>query len=118
VNALFSSPGLLVILLAANLPILLLLLRFAFDSWEEVGEAIFFWLGPIWLQIADVLRGGDWGEHQWDSLKVVVVLLVFGGMVLSEYAFISARFRGAVEWANRVVPLGVDTAQGGSDSAR
>jgi hypothetical protein len=107
-----------VILLVANLPILLLMLRFAFDSWEEVGEAIFFWLGPIWLQIADVLRGGDWGEHQWESLKVVVVLIAFGGMVVSEYAFISAHFHGAVEWANRVLPLGTIAPQAGTDSAQ
>jgi hypothetical protein len=105
-NTLFQSLGLLIILAVVNVPILLLLLRFAFDSWADVGEAIVFWLGPLWLQIADVLRGGDWGEHQWDSLKLVVLLLVFIGAVLSEYSFVCAHFPAAVEWANHILPFG------------
>jgi hypothetical protein len=116
-SAVFQSPGLVVILAVANIPILLLLLRFAFDSWADVGEAVMFWLGPMWLQLADVARGGDWGEHQWDSLKLGVILVVFIGLVLSEYALVSAHFAGAVEWANRVLPFGAGAAHVGSSGA-
>jgi hypothetical protein len=104
-SMLFHSPGLIIILFVANVPLLLLLLRIAFDSWADIGEAMVFWLGPLWLQIADVLRGGDWGEHQWESLKLLVMLVVFIGVVLSEYTFVSAHFPGAVAWANHILPL-------------
>jgi hypothetical protein len=116
-NTLLQSPGFLVILAAANVPILLLMLRFAFDSWEDVGESVVFWLGPLWLQLADVLRGGDWGEHQWDSLKLVVLFLVFVGLVLSEYAFVSSHFPGAIAWANHVLPFGAGASQPGGGGA-
>jgi hypothetical protein len=105
-NTLFQSPGLLIILAVANVPLLLLALRVAFDSWGDIGEAIVFWLGPLWLQVADVLRGGDWGEHQWDSLKLLVLLVVYIGVVMSEYSFVCAHFPGTVVWANHVLPFG------------
>jgi uncharacterized membrane protein len=105
-SAFLQSPGLFVILLLANIPILLLVLRFVFDSWSDLGEALFFWLGPLWFQIVDVLRGGDWNEHQWDSLKLVVFVVVFLLVVASEYVFVVGHFPSVVAWANHLLPLG------------
>jgi hypothetical protein len=105
-STLLQSPGLLLIVAVANVPILLLVLRSTFESWGDLGESVVFWLGPLWLQFVDVLRGGDWSEHQWDSLKLLVVVVLFAGVVFSEYAFLSGHFPGAVSWANHVLPFG------------
>lgn len=108
---LFHSPGLLIILTVANFPILLFALRASFDGWDDVGEAFVFWLGPMWLKITEVMRGEDWGDEQWNALKVMVLVLGFIGVVLSEYAFVSGHFPGVVEWANHVLPLGAGATQ-------
>ena len=101
------SPALLAIIALVNVPLLALVLRMAFDSWGDLGEALFFWIGPIWLQVADVLfGGGDWSDHQWESLKVVVLVLVFAGAVGSEYAFVVSHYPGSIAWAHHVLPLG------------
>ena len=105
-----QSPSLLVILALANVPILLLVLRLAFESWSDLGEALVFWLGPVWLQILDVMRGGDWNEHQWDSLKLVVLVISVVAVVFSEYSYLCAHVPGAVSWANRLLPFGSHAA--------
>ena len=104
-STLFRSPGLLVIMTLANLPLWFLVARLAFESWGDLAESVMFWLGPFWLQVVDVLRGGDWNEHQWSSLKLVVFVFLFATFVFSEYSFVCTHFPGAVAWGNRVLPL-------------
>jgi len=107
-TAILHSPGLLIILAVVLFPVFLLVLRAVFDGWDEVGEAFIFWLGPMWLKMVEVMRGEDWDDDQWNAMKLGLLVLAFVGVVFSLHSFISGHFPGVVEWANRLLPFGLD----------
>ena len=92
-----QSPALLLVTACLNVPVLIVALRLAFAGWVELGEAFAYFLSPFGLQVRS---GGDWSEHQWDSLKILLVVLVMIGLVFAEDGFTVRHFPGAVGWAN------------------
>lgn len=100
------SPELLLVLAIANLPLYLLVIRIAFDSWSDFGTAVLFFIGGRWLQLLDWSRGGDGDEHQWNSAKLFVLVLMLGAAVGSEYHSLVTRFPGSIPWAHQLIHRG------------
>ena len=75
------------ILLACNLPFILLLGKLLFGSWHGFGEAVRYALMP---DIFSILRG-EWLEDAWATLKLLVFLAVCAAGLFFAHRFFFAQ---------------------------
>jgi hypothetical protein len=69
-----------VILGIVNIPVYVFLAKLFFNTWDELGEAIAFWITP---DIISAFRGEFW-EDWWAELKLGVWILSCVGIVSAE----------------------------------
>lgn len=103
-SAYVQHPLIFLIVLLANVPILLIVLRMAYESWREVSDAFFFWLGPVWFKIVDIMRNNDAPGDQEASFKMLAFVVAFLAVVAGEYVFVTRHFPAVVAWESQISP--------------
>lgn len=76
------------VLIAANIPVYIGLGRVIFGTWGEFGEAIKFWLTP---DIVSILQG-KFVEDAWSELKLLYFIVLCAIVVFVEYQVIERLF--------------------------
>jgi len=71
------------ILIAANIPLYLVVGKVFFGSWAEFFDTLRFWLTP---DIVSAWRGDYWADN-WAELKLFVFMALCAGAVYSEHRY-------------------------------
>ncbi len=78
------------ILILANAPVYFAIGWAIFDSWEGLGESLYYWIRPdMWSWIR-----GEGVEDAWAEFKLLFFVLACAACIWGEYALIDAYLLG------------------------
>lgn len=76
-----ARPKLFVVCAVGAIPAYIALGSVFYDSWEDFLDSFRLWFQPWWLS---ALRG-EWRDDTWETLKLLVYLLMCVGMATTAY---------------------------------
>lgn len=83
-----ERPALFITCASLALPAYWALGRFFYDTWSDFLDALRLWFQPSWLS---ALRG-EWHEDNWETLKLLIYLLLCVLMATVAYKGAKALF--------------------------